>query len=732
MIVNDVKPTVEMSTEMEGISFGIGDMSIVFDVLRSKLYSAPIASVCREICTNARDTMVAVGKGDQPIQITLPNAIEPNLRIKDWGEGISEDRIRNIFVLFGASTKRETNNQVGYFGLGAKSIGAIASSYVVETVVDGTKRSYSYVLDETKLGKLVKMSEAQTDETNGTEIVIPIAKENHNTVNAGIEFACRHWDPKPTIKGGKIEWKEPKWVIEGSNWKIATSSGYNREVKLILANIEYPLDHTQLPDYHNIKLFKSIEGTSYLYFDTGDLTIAANREAVHLDEATIGKIVKRAEEAYKELTSLIQSKIDVYTTHFEANKAYAKLRTTLSTIISGMNLEWQGKKLRTSLSFYGLNNWIKGYTYSNSARINFTADMDTPIIYVNDIEPNAEDKKKGYELLNLTKEVLTPFFANIKAKEALILTTDSDSLKTYTKDYSLNEFDLRKLSDYLTITPKKETVPRITVFKLIGSKFTRTKYLDYKNDTNEKVICVLNKHSYSPNRFTELNGKTLHGKDIAAIVGERNASVYGIDKETIDRSKDDKETKRKAPKEGEVKSKEDKARSKEDKVKTLFKGAKSLDAFVKECYEKTNIDYTKIKAVKYVLGEVGYNSIVGTLEEHSAMVLHRMTNKKSELVKALETIKEYRAYYNTNYDKLTAYESIVKVIGDDEVKAWRKENAGIDLVKLDKAMLKDYPLLGHISYGAPKPEHLIDYINLVDQSKAKHSDIDNTKETTND
>ena len=109
-----------------------------------------------------------------------------------------------------------------------------------------------------------------------------------------------------------------------------------------------------------------------------------------------------------------------------------------------------------------------------------------------------------------------------------------------------------------------------------------------------------------------------------------------------------------------------------------------------------------------------------------------MTNKKSELVKALETIKEYRAYYNTNYDKLTAYESIVKVIGDDEVKAWRKENAGIDLVKLDKAMLKDYPLLGHISYGAPKPEHLIDYINLVDQSKAKHSDIDTTKETTND
>ena len=64
----------------------------------------------------------------------------------------------------------------------------------------------------------------------------------------------------------------------------------------------------------------------------------------------------------------------------------------------------------------------------------------------------------------------------------------------------------------------------------------------------------------------------------------------------------------------------------------------------------------------------------------------------------METLKEYRAYYDTNYDKLTAYESIVKVIGDDEVKAWRKENAGIDLVKLDKAMLKDYPLLGHIWY----------------------------------
>src|SRR3990167_11091337 len=114
----------ESNLESQGVlsesMFSISDMGIVFDILRNKLYSNKILAICREISCNARDAHREIGTPNRPIEITIPTNQDKNFRVKDYGVGISPERMNNIFIKYAASTKRNDNSQTGGFGIGAK------------------------------------------------------------------------------------------------------------------------------------------------------------------------------------------------------------------------------------------------------------------------------------------------------------------------------------------------------------------------------------------------------------------------------------------------------------------------------------------------------------------------------------------------------------------------------------------------------------------------------------
>src|SRR5271157_2965693 len=106
MKLSDVKPYFESSGDLQEHFFSIQDQGMIFDILRSKMYSNPILAICREISSNARDAHREVGKADVPVEIHLPIGLEPEFKVKDFGPGISPDRMLNIFIKYTASTKR--------------------------------------------------------------------------------------------------------------------------------------------------------------------------------------------------------------------------------------------------------------------------------------------------------------------------------------------------------------------------------------------------------------------------------------------------------------------------------------------------------------------------------------------------------------------------------------------------------------------------------------------------
>jgi hypothetical protein len=136
------------------------------------VYKDRSGSVLREIACNAFDSHREAGNPD-PIEITLPTRFNPALKITDHGVGLSVAEMRNIWRKYGASTKRDSNDQIGSFGIGCKSPLTYTDQFTVQIVKDGIEALISVAFNGKGVGELTVAYEGETDKPNGVEVTIP-------------------------------------------------------------------------------------------------------------------------------------------------------------------------------------------------------------------------------------------------------------------------------------------------------------------------------------------------------------------------------------------------------------------------------------------------------------------------------------------------------------------------------------------------------------------------------
>ena len=323
MKLTNTASSLETSPLLEENMFSISDMGLVFDILRSKLYSNKILAICREISCNARDAHREVGTPDRPIEITLPSLLDPNLHIKDYGLGISPDRMVNVFIKYAASTKRNDNLQTGGFGLGAKTPFAYVDAFNINVCHEGKLRNYTAVIDESKVGKLCLLAEQATDQPNGTEIIVPIKRCDWAQFKEYIKYSTQYWNVRPIIKGDTIDYGSDKPILEGSFWKIFNinnrySSYETYGVKVVLDGIQYEIDK----DIQN-EIY--IKGQSILFFSTGELQVSVNRENLEVNEKNKNILQSALKKFKDEVQEQISKQIASCKTFEDANKKYDEL-----------------------------------------------------------------------------------------------------------------------------------------------------------------------------------------------------------------------------------------------------------------------------------------------------------------------------------------------------------------------------------------------------------------------
>lgn len=282
-------------------SFSIAMNGKAFRVLSDTLYQNKIGSIVREISCNAYDAHVMAGTPEKPFTIHLPDAFEPWFSVKDYGIGLSPDEIVNVFTVYFQSTKDQSNDTVGAFGLGAKTPFSYTDQFTVTSIKNGERRIYSAFITESGVPSITEMDCAKTDEHNGVEIKLSVRREDFHNFAKETSRQLKFFKVLPEVVNSSnfaFEQVPSSSVFSNADVNISSDSvPYGTAwAHIIQGNVGYPLDVSQVRDKlspNARNLLDNLNGFNVqFHFGIGEIGVTASREGVEYNKLTIDSIEK--------------------------------------------------------------------------------------------------------------------------------------------------------------------------------------------------------------------------------------------------------------------------------------------------------------------------------------------------------------------------------------------------------------------------------------------------------
>lgn len=283
-----------------------------FDAQIAGLYSDKIKAVIRELSTNAYEAHQLLRIEDKPFSVKLPSTYDSILKIRDFGPGISDEDIGEIYITLYESTKEHSNEFGGAFGLGSKSPYAYTSNFSVTSIHKGLKTIYALSRDANGIPCISTLMSSKTTEPSGIEIEIPVNKYDISRFVEAAQNVYKWFKTKPTITGNNLYVEKPigKTVLSGTNWCLTDS---NEQSVAVMGNIAYPL--TGYTGNNSDICYKK---GLVLYFDIGQLEPTPSRESLSFNTETLEAISKRFKTIIDEYSVIVQKEIDKEVTTWDA------------------------------------------------------------------------------------------------------------------------------------------------------------------------------------------------------------------------------------------------------------------------------------------------------------------------------------------------------------------------------------------------------------------------------
>lgn len=300
--------------------FRIRNSAKAFSILSSGLYANKIRAVIREYSCNAVDSHVEAGRETVPFDVHLPNALEPWFSVRDYGVGLDEQQVRNIFTTYFESSKTATDELIGGLGLGSKSAFSITDNFTIVAVKNGVKRVYTAFINDQGVPSIAPMGEEASTEPSGVEIRFAI--ENSLDFRKFVyeaQHVFKHFKNRPVVSGaGDFEFTDPEYedrdIIPGIHaLKYDHGSSY-----AIMGNIEYPI---QVPNNADLGgLERLLKCGIVIEFGIGELDIQASREGLSYIPETISAIKAKLEALNAALAEKLAEEVNAVPNEWQ--KAY--------------------------------------------------------------------------------------------------------------------------------------------------------------------------------------------------------------------------------------------------------------------------------------------------------------------------------------------------------------------------------------------------------------------------
>ena len=219
---------------------------------------------------------------------------------EDFGVGLSTQRVKDVFCSYLKSTKENTNNAIGCFGIGSKSGLSYTDVIHIRTRYNGVEYIYFLRKGETA-PRLDLVSKESTSKMNGTQIKIYIknSKEyswsNPEPETYKFKDECKkqlaYFD---NVYFNNIEGLNNDFqVIQGKNWIKNSSINPFNTMHICLGKVAYPID------WDNLNM-EPINLNVALKFEVGELDIIQTREDVKYTPRTKENILNKIEKIKEE------------------------------------------------------------------------------------------------------------------------------------------------------------------------------------------------------------------------------------------------------------------------------------------------------------------------------------------------------------------------------------------------------------------------------------------------
>jgi hypothetical protein len=210
----------------------------------SKFYSDGIGSLIRETASNALDSHRELGITD-PIIVSFKQNKDSNYEfsVEDFGMGMDDKDVENVIKKYGKSTKRQSVNQLGAFGLGFKSPLAYTSAFYFIGRKGGMERKWMLYEAEDDQNKIDLLYESSTKERNGVKIIVPVKYGDRYDFEAKIKeqlayFESVYFDCGTSVRNDFIITR-----TEDFQWSELNN---DRKLHICLDNVYYPIDFPKL------------------------------------------------------------------------------------------------------------------------------------------------------------------------------------------------------------------------------------------------------------------------------------------------------------------------------------------------------------------------------------------------------------------------------------------------------------------------------------------------------
>ena len=469
---------------------GLNVNSLTFKTLIDGIYNNKLGAVIREISSNARDAHIK-SENTNPFEIILDtnnSNLVTKMTIKDYGNGLTKEEMIKYLCTLNSSSKRDSNDFIGFLGIGSKSPFSLVNNYNFTSYKDNNKIVLNFFRADNETPHYDIVTEPSDVTVNSVECNIIFYNQTIplQDVLAEIYKQLILFDIQPRIIVNNIEENKTE-IHEPENFfsKVTETEHYFKlsrddspyyedlhrkytscNLLISLGNVIYQY---KISNYYNVR---STSADTYIFkFDPQELSFNEGREFIVDVPANFDKIKSKLNSIFQELPIVHLCKLNE--TYFEDFRDYLRKKTSVSDVKGTPKYDLENDiemvhdvlsfLVYSSMSFLNSRIAVELFDFNLSLlqtflrvinlhvtlnQLEYPSLIDTHIYlsrfkkyyYINNIETKLE--KINY--LYLTSSTLNPYFDALQIKKLLakntalvIITTN----KHDTYDVILNNFN---------------------------------------------------------------------------------------------------------------------------------------------------------------------------------------------------------------------------------------------------------------------------------------------------